>query len=285
MNQTSDLMPWITRSTAPTDYQLVQRKIAQNRIDFFGRFIFSRHIDENYQIALDASGLSATGRIRKGRNRIITRIIILGAVLFVISQLLQLKHPLHVGKVETNSLLELSKHPTLLRDVNEVSVIKTVLDSASHGVIASDPTVTSEQDENRQSEDNSLNNLSSAFADIGKIIPEAGIPITVETVRNEDSVGFQIVAVDKRLGACTTPPNESMSQTKRKHEEEYQLLLESSKTKQPRNQRSTWIQQRAKRCSARSRRVISGIKTKALRSLLTFKEEFIALVENDKFFL
>jgi hypothetical protein len=285
MNQTSDLMPWITRSTAPTDYQLVQRKIAKNRIDFFGRFILSRNVDENYQIALEASGLSATGQIRKGRNRIMTRIIILGAVLFVISQLLQLKHPLHIGKVETNSLLELSKHPTLLRDVNEVSVIENVLDSASLGVIAFDPTVNSEEDM-RQSEDTSLNSLSSAFADVGNIIPKASIPITVETVRNEDSVGFQIGAgVVTRLGACTTPPNESMSQTAREHDEEYQLLLENSKTKQLRNQRSTWIQQRAKKCIARSRRVISGIKTKALQSLLTFREEYIALVENDKFFL
>ncbi len=274
MNQTSILVtPWTTRSTAPTDYQLVQRKVAQNRNDFFGRFILSRNVDEKYQIALDASGLSAIGRIGKGRNRIVTRILILGAVLFVISQLPHLKHPLHVGKVETYSLLELSKLPTLLRDVNEVPVIENVVESASHGDIASDPTVTSEHDENRQSEDTTLI-FSSVFAGIGKIIPEASMHI-VEMVRNEDSVGLQIRAgVDTRLDASA-----------RKHDEEHQLVMENSKTKQPRKQRVTWIRQRVKRCSARSRRVISGIKTIALQSLLTFREEYIALVENDKFFL
>lgn len=290
LHQSSVLMPWTTRATAPTDYKLVQRKAANSMIGIMGQSISSRIVDEKYQIALDTSGLS-TGQLSKiGRCRKTTRVIILGIALCVIAQLFQFKHPFKFG---LDSLLVPSKHPMLLRTVNGVPAIEKVIDSfvssasASYGdIIAPD-----------QPKD-TMHTGSSAFADVSRIIPTEIMPIIVDTIRSADqsykmkvSIGSQRsktfgAGADTQLGECPSPQKvHSTSQTPQKHEE-YQHLLESSKTKHPRKQQpAVWIQQRVKRCSARSRRIISGIKTKAFQSLLNFKEEYIALVENDNFFL
>lgn len=314
VHQSSVGMPWTTRPIAPTDYKLVQRKVAKSRIGIIDRFVPSRKVDTKYQIALDASGLS-NKQLLKGRTRMATRALILGVTLFFITQLLQLKQPLDIGKIGLNSLMVPSKHPILLRAVHDVPIIENVLASigsvANLGDIASDPTVNPKVEENEQSKVTTLPVLSpvtnvgnipptarkpivSAISNVGSIPPTASKPIIKGIVRTPDPsykihlpAGFQRTA-DTR-GGVRLPPSviecSSSQQPSQKHEE-YQLLLENDTLKQPRKQQpADWVQKSVKKCSAKSREVISGIKKKAFQSLLTFREKYIALVENDNFFL
>lgn len=300
--QFGDLKPWTTRSTAPTDYKLVQRRAANEKNYIIGRCTSFRSIHDKYQVALEVSGLSSS-QLLKERNVKTTRAFILGIALYVTTLLLQFTHhPLDIGTFRLELQVS-SKFTSLLRAVNNLATIENNFSSIpSYGNESSaidrdkllskpspycdrfDPPV-SEHDENGLFDETTFYDPSASADVINNTTSPAtnNIDFNVRHLFEGRRVVETLTSVETEVASHLSPPRGDDFSL---HDlDERQPLLKIDKMTKTRTHPAAWVQHTVKRCSARSRQVISGMKNKAHRSLLLFRKEYIALVENDNFFL
>ena len=298
----TSIMPWMERSTALTDYNMIQRMFKNNTkmssidrlIGSFNRFSLSSIATaEMHQLALDASGLPASTSLAqvylstcKMRTTVPSKAAILGIALCVGAKLLQMKHissdigledssadSIGVGLfVGLQSLLQLTSYkPPQVPEVEVPNLSLTLggdkaLFGEASGGTASIP--------------------SSLLDTYVKAIPT---PINKSVEDNDDIA--EVRAIDASWETFTTYVFDALSEIELKdympslpvHDENpddsQHLLGRNLKQKQPKQLIS--ILQKAKQYKARSRKLTAGIKKRARG----FKKGYIDLVENDGFFL
>lgn len=332
---------WTTRPIAPNDYKLVQRLVKDAKVESEDEATSLTSVEENHQIALDASGLSPNQLMLKSNNTYAlwnalkcrrmtpTKAAIIGVALYAGAQLLKLNQdpfdynvvdlltgtntaaPLGVAvSVGLQTLLDPSNHikpqdlnentkspaSVLILDNNDTSssfdmpssslfegtIGETVFESDSSAYQA-----TLLDNAPEDSADN-MRDLTTAMNEVQvddtawESIPSSIIkwPHQIVETREQDSL-------DNERNSVHFPRERDESSSVPPETEEYRPLLKHTPAKKEGKQPAASIHHKVKRYTVKSsNKLLSiGLKKRTLQGLKGLKKEYIALVENDDFFL